>query len=162
MATEERLFDLPFVASVNVPAIVYGGNPAVYSSGGLPQFRAVVPDTATGNSRDIKGATVTTTPILGILQNSTVLPGGTTGSGGAIGPADAAQVRYFGISKVEAGGAVTTGAYVQSDGSGRAVTASAAGATNLYLMEIALTAATGAGDLIEVLLNPALMTQVNA
>ena len=162
MATGNELFDLPFVASSNVSALTYSGNPATYSSGGLPQFRAVILDTATGNSRDVKGATATSAPILGVLQNSTVLAGGTTGAGGAIGAGDQAIVRIYGVTKMEAGGAITTGSNVQVDGSGRCVTASAAGVSNNYLVGIALEAAAGSGDLITVLLMPGLMTQVNA
>lgn len=160
MATSNRLFTLPFVASSNVTAVTLTGNPPAYSSGGIPQFTAVVLDTATGNTRDIKGATVNTTPILGVLQNSTYPAGNSTP--GAIGPGDSADVMILGVTKMIAGGAVSNGDIVSVNGSGQAVTAPAAGVSNVYVIGRALTAAAAANDLIEVLLMPGAATQVNA
>lgn len=160
MATSNRLFTLPFVASSNVTAVTLTGNPPAYSSGGIPQFTAVVQDTATGNNRDVKGATVNTAPILGVLQNSTY-PAGNS-QAGAIGPADGADVMVYGVTKMVAGAAITSGALVSVNGSGQAVTAPAAGVSQVYAVGIALSAATAANDLVEVLLLPGLATQVNA
>lgn len=160
MATSNRLFTLPMVASSNVTAVTLTGNPPAYSSGGLVQFTAVVLDTATGNTRDIKGATVNTAPVLGVLQNST-FPAGNS-QAGAIGPGDGADIMVYGVTKMVAGAAVSNGALVSVDGSGRAVTAAAAGVSQTYIVGLALTAAAAANDLIEVLLLPAAATQVNA
>lgn len=159
MATQNRLFTLPFVASSNVSAITLTGNPPVYSSGGLVQFTAVILDTATGNNRDIKGATTANAPILGILQNTTVAAG--SNQSGAITAGDGADVMIYGVSKMVASGAISNGALISVNGSGQATTAAAAGATDTYVIGIALTAATEANNLIEVLLMP-LTTQVNA
>ena len=160
MATSNRLFTLPFVASSNVTAVTLSGNPPTYSSGGIPQFTAVVVDTATGNARDIKGATVNTAPILGVVQNSTY-PAGNSQSG-AIGPGDSADVMVYGVTKMVAAGAISVNALVSVNGSGQATTAPAAGVSQVYIIGIALTAATEANDLIEVLLLPGAATQVNA
>jgi len=73
---------------------------------------------------------------------------------GVISPNDAdaagkpTGVMVGGVAKVAAGAAVAAGASVQSDATGRAITAAAAD----YVQGIALEAATAAGDLIAVLL----------
>lgn len=160
MATSNRLFTLPFVASSNVTAISLSGNPPVYSSGGIQQFTAVILDTATGNTRDIKQASSANSPILGILQNSTC-PAGSNYSG-AITAGDSADVMVYGVTKMVASAAISAGALVSVTTGGQAVTAAAAGTTDTYVVGIALTAATGQFDLIEVLLQPGMTTQVNA
>ncbi|HEU5423715.1 MAG TPA: hypothetical protein VFU72_09270 [Nitrolancea sp.] len=160
MATSNRLFTLPFQASSNVTAVTLTGNPPAYSSGGLVQFTAVVFDTATGNPGDIKGATVNTAPILGVLQNSTYPAGNSTA--GAIGPGDSADIMVYGVTKMVAGAAITYGALVSVDSSGRAVTAPAAGVSQVYAIGIAKGNATALGDLVEVILLPGVATQVNA
>ena len=61
-----------------------------------------------------------------------------------------ATVGIDGVSMVEAGGAVSLFANVASDATGRA----AAAATGNYSQGMALAAATGAGEIIPVLLRP--------
>lgn len=63
---------------------------------------------------------------------------------------DKVPVDVMGIAIVEAGAAVSAGAAVKSDSSGRAITWATSGAK----IGLALTAAGAAGDMIEVLLIP--------
>jgi hypothetical protein len=63
---------------------------------------------------------------------------------------DAAPVDVLGTAVVEAGAAVSAGASLKSDSSGRAITWATSGAK----VGIALEAATAAGQMIEVLLIP--------
>jgi hypothetical protein len=62
------------------------------------------------------------------------------------------KVGISGVSKVVAGAAITAGAYVSSDSSGKAVTAASAD----FALGIARTAAGADGDVISVLLMPQL------
>jgi len=62
-----------------------------------------------------------------------------------------ADVRILGITKMEASAAITRWVAVGAAADGRAVTAGAAGAR---MLGIALSAATAAGDWIDVLLTP--------
>lgn len=64
--------------------------------------------------------------------------------------ADKVTVDVLGTAIVEAGAAVSAGASLKSDASGRAITWATSGAK----VGIALEAATGAGQMIEVLLIP--------
>lgn len=140
MATQSFTESLPFVASSNVTALTYSGNPPVYSSGGIPQYSVVVDDSAnTSKPRDIKiGANATTIP-LGIAQNAPAVTAG-----------DAVQVVTKGVSKCVAAAAITTGQLVVCTSAGQVTPAAAVGATNQYLIGMALTAATAQGDLVEV------------
>jgi hypothetical protein len=151
MAGEINLLDESFIASTNVTALTFTGNPPVYTSGGIPQFTAVVEDTGTGNILDVLLAG-TGALILGIAQD-----------GPATGPGQSLKVRRLGRSKAQASGAVTYGAIVYvANASGQLGVAPAAGATNVYAVGKAMTPATAAGDLFEVELMPGLTTQVNA
>jgi len=151
MAGEVSLFDIACQASPNVTALTFTGNPPVYTSGGIPQFVAVIEDTTTGNINDVKVAT-TGQLALGIAQD-----------GPATGPGQSLRVRELGISKAQAAGAVAYGDIVYvANSSGQLGTAPAAGATNVFAVGKARTPATQAGDLFEVLLMPGLTTQVNA
>ena len=76
------------------------------------------------------------TNVVGVLQNKPQ------------GVGHAATVGYHGVSKVVAAGAVTAGAAVGSDGSGKATSTVGAGGP----LGIALQTAAGAGELIAVLL----------
>lgn len=62
----------------------------------------------------------------------------------------AATIFTSGVSKVKAGAAVTAGANVKADASGRAILANAGS----YALGIALASAGGANELIPVLLTP--------
>jgi hypothetical protein len=68
----------------------------------------------------------------------------------AAGSGDKIPLDALGVAIVEAGAAVTTGATVKSDASGRAITWASSGAR----LGVALTAAGAAGDMIEVHLIP--------
>lgn len=161
MATQNAIFDAPYVASSNVSALVFTGNPPTYSSGGIGQFCAVTYDTATGNPRDVKLAGTNTTFVVGINQSSTALPG-PSGIGG-IGPGDSAEVRVIGISKAQASAAITVGAAVAvANASGQLGPAPALGATSVFVVGYAQTAASAAGDIFEVLLTPGATAIVNA
>lgn len=140
MAFEEQNFnDEPFVASSNVSAITWSGNPPTYSSGGIPQYYVVTADTGTGNVGDCLLASSTTVMPLGIAQE-----------GPAVGPGSSVRVRTDGISKAIAGAAISVDASLMVNGSGQVVTATAAGATNFFLIGKALTSATASGDTISV------------
>lgn len=78
----------------------------------------------------------TTTNALGVVRQSA-----------AIG--DAVTVDFLGSAIVEAGAAITAGATVNSDATGRAITWASG-----EKLGLAMQAATGAGSLIEVLLIP--------
>lgn len=152
MAFEEQNFnDEPMWASANVSAITWTGNPPTYSSGGIPQYRFVTQDTGTGNVGDVILATSTTVMPMGVAQD-----------GPAVGTSSAVRVRTDGISKVIAGGAVSVDDSLMLDGSGRVVTATAAGATNIYVVGKALTSATAIGDTISVRLRIGSTQIVNA
>lgn len=64
------------------------------------------------------------------------------------------EVMVAGIANVEAGGAITIGALVTSDASGRGVAAAPAAGANNRVIGIAMEAASAAGDIIRVLLSP--------
>lgn len=64
------------------------------------------------------------------------------------------DVALVGIAYVTAGAAITRGALLTSDASGRVVTAAPAAGANNRIVGTAMEAATAAGDVIRVLLNP--------
>lgn len=142
MAYERSLFDEPMQASSNVSTITWTGNPPTYSSGGIGQFYAVVMDTGTGNESDVKVAGATAR-IVGIAQD-----------GPAVGPGAAVTVRTLGVSKMIAGGSINVDDLIQTDSSGRGVTAAAGTTTNLAVIGIARTAASASGDTFSVFLTP--------
>lgn len=150
MAYETNLLDEPCEASSNVATVTYSGNPPVYASGGIPQFYAVVDDTGTANESDVKVAGANAA-IRGIAQD-----------GPAVGPGGAVRVRSLGISKMVAGAAIAYGALIQTDSSGRGVTAAAGTATNLPVIGVARSAATQAGDLFSIFLMPGAASLVTA
>src|SRR5690348_7623622 len=98
------------------------------------QFLAVLVSGARTVAHDSTGGSV----IYGILQNAPKL-------------GQAADVGVLGISKAMAGAAITAGAQLQSNSAGRVITATS---TN-HRFAIALEAATGAGQIISVLVNGA-------
>lgn len=156
MALELKLVDdLPGQASPNVPA------------GGIPQFTAVVLDTAAGSGPfDMIAASATTAPILGINQSvgGSMLPGATSAPNVTAG--ESMAVRVLGISKAIAGGAITPGQFVAVNASGQLVAVAslnpATTATDSYVVGVAMSAATAAGDLFSVYLIPGLTTLVTA
>ena len=64
------------------------------------------------------------------------------------------EVMMQGIAWVEAGAAITVGAPVTSDSSGRGIAAAPAAGANQRIIGFALEAAVAAGDQIRVLLSP--------
>ncbi len=58
--------DLPYVASANVPALTWSGNPPVVTSGGIPQYSVVTYDLTTGNQSDVIVASSNTVMPVGI------------------------------------------------------------------------------------------------
>lgn len=59
-----------------------------------------------------------------------------------------------GIAEVEAGAAITRGALLISDASGRGITATAVAGTNVRTLGIALASAAAAGEIIPVAVRP--------
>lgn len=64
------------------------------------------------------------------------------------------DVAVVGITYVTAGAAITRGARLMSDASGRVITAAAAAGSNVNTVGSALESASAAGDVIRVLLGP--------
>ena len=64
------------------------------------------------------------------------------------------DVAVSGVTYITAGAAITRGARLMSDASGRVITAAAAAGSNVNTVGIALESASAAGDVIRVLLNP--------
>ena len=64
------------------------------------------------------------------------------------------DVAITGITYIMAGAAITRGARLMSDASGRVITAAAAAGTNVNTVGVALESATAAGDVIRVNLIP--------
>lgn len=62
------------------------------------------------------------------------------------------DVIFTGVAFVEAGAAITLGAFVTSDATGRAVTPAPAAGTNNRIIGIAMEPAAAAGDVIRVLI----------
>lgn len=142
MATEVQGLDYSYVASSNVTALTFTGNPPVYSSGGIPQFYVVTADLADGTN----GAVT-------LAASNTVLPVGVAQDYPAVTAGQSVRVRVSGVTKAIAGAAITVGALLKANASGQVVTASALGATNEYIIGQAETAATASGDVISVRLN---------
>lgn len=63
------------------------------------------------------------------------------------------DVQHEGIGEVEAGAAVTRGALIMSDATGRGITGTAAAGTNFGVVGRALASAAGAGEIIPVALS---------
>jgi Uncharacterized conserved protein (DUF2190) len=71
-------------------------------------------------------------------------------------PNEHIDVQIDGVAYVEAGAAVAVGADVTSDSLGRGITASPAAGVNAYIAGKAQSAASAAGDIIEVQLIPSI------
>ncbi len=147
----DTLQDFSFRASANVTALTWAGNPPTYSGGGIPQYYVVTPDVTTGNAEDIIVAISTTVQPLGIAQDAP-----------ASGPGQSVRVRTGGVSKAIAGGAISYGDLLMVNASGQVVTATAAGATNFFLIGRALTAAAEIGDVISVMIEIGATQYINA
>lgn len=64
------------------------------------------------------------------------------------------DVLLSGVAELEAGAAITRGALLMSDASGRAIAATAAAGTNVRTIGTALASASAAGEIIPVELSP--------
>ncbi len=64
------------------------------------------------------------------------------------------DVALVGITYITAGAAITRGARLMSDSSGRVITAAASAGSNVYTIGVALESAAAAGDIIRVHLAP--------
>lgn len=149
MAIQTGVFDVDGVVSANAGA-------------GLAQFTAATLDSA-GNELDFIYPSGSGVFAVGIVQSvggpptvgSTTPPVNTSGQ--------SVTVRMLGITKAIAAAAVTIGQLVSVSGAvGQLGPAAAPGATNTFVVGIALTPATAQGDVFSVLLTPGLTTQVNA
>lgn len=130
--------DLSYQAASTVSAISYDANHN-YSSGGIPQFRAVKIDASGGVVNDVIVAS-TGNRIVGIIQSAP-----------ATGPSQSCSVRFNGVSKAVAKGAIAVGDQVYvGDTAGRLSTVTAEGATSVNMVGIALTSAVGDDDLFVV------------
>jgi hypothetical protein len=139
---------LQMIADSGVTAITLdsSGN---WSSGGI-QYGLCVKQNTSGSPLDVVIAS-TNDHILGIACEDP-----------AAGPSQPVEVQHLGVAKVLAGAALSLGDLVSCDSTGRVVTAAAAGATDKWLVGLALEAATAAGDLISVQLGIFGATNVNA
>ncbi len=87
-------------------------------------------------------AAAATESIFGVNSDLTIVSG------------ERVEVMTDGIAFVEAGAAVTIGALITADASGRGVAAAPAAGVNNRVIGVALDAASAAGDVIRVLLSP--------
>lgn len=149
--------DLPYVASANVPALTWSGNPPLVTSGGIPQYAVVTYDLATGNQSDVIVASSSTVMPIGVAQSAGPQPGSAVTA-----PGQSLMVRTQGISKCIAGAAITVGQLLAVNASGQVVAAPAPAATNVFLIGQAESAATAAGDLVSVRLMLGATQQVSA
>lgn len=127
----------------------------------IAQYRFVSPD-ASGNAEDVIYPTGASVPVLGVCQDVGGPPAANSTIAQVNTPGQEIAVRFLGLSKVEAGAAVSINTPITSDSSGRAVSATAAAVTSTYIHGIAMEAASAAGDLITVMLFLNMSQIVNA
>lgn len=105
------------------------------------QFRAV----AVNSDGEAVKATGAGTAFLGILRNKPAAAG------------VPAEIAIGGVSRAEAGTPVNEGDALIADSDGKVVPA---GTADIHIVGMALTAASADGDFIEVMVNPAVRTEV--
>jgi len=88
------------------------------------------------NENEVAQATAVTDKLLGVLQNKPKA-------------GEAALVRFGGTTKLVAGGTISKGDYITTDGSGQAATPAGASGEN-HVIGVALESASGSGEIIEV------------
>jgi uncharacterized protein DUF2190 len=129
-------------ASANVSALSYtstDGAVLTYSSGGIQPGIVLVADTATGLPNDVKPASVASVKCVGIAEEFA-------------GPGNPVRVCVGGVTKALAGAAFAIDDTLMVDATGRLVTATAATAN--FILGRAREAATAAGDLVSVYVEP--------
>lgn len=97
--------------------------------------------------RNVAQAAAATDSIIGVVNE---VPAG-------IATGERVDVVRVGVAWVEAGAAITRGAPITSDASGRAVTAAPAAGVNNRIIGFAEESASAAGDVIRFMLEPGLM-----
>lgn len=110
------------------------------AGGAIAEHRFVI-----GGAADFTAIQATsgpTAPILGVAEIAAAAAG------------DQTTVCVFGITRVEAGAAITRFARLTSDSTGRAVTAAPGAGVNVGTGGIALESAAAAGELISILVVP--------
>jgi len=130
-----------YITSSNVSAITWGVTNGMisYTSGGIAAGTFVMLDTSSALYSDVCQATSGTLAIGVALDEP------------AVGPGVGIQVQISGRARCKAASAISVGDRVMvGDSTGRVATASAAGATSLFLVGQALTAATIINDFVEV------------
>lgn len=133
------------MASSNVSALNFtssDGAVITYSSGGIPQFAAVVEDTAAAGTNDVTMPSGVGVKALGIAQDAP-----------AVGPGGAVRVCTRGVCKALAGGAIAVGDSVYVLNSSGQLGTMPTSATN-FSVGRAVTAATAAGDIFSVDVRP--------
>lgn len=105
----------------------------------IPANRIVKPG---ATDKHVVLATAATDAMLGVSDNLSVAVN------------ERIDVERIGISTVEAGAAITRGAFVTADATGRAITAAPAAGTSVNVIGFADETAGAAGDFIRVLLSP--------
>lgn len=116
------------------------------AGGAITQFRFVELTAGQSDPRQVTQANGLNDLVIGVCQEDISAADATAGR--------IANIALLGVSLVESGAAVTQGAKVRSDASGRAVALADAAGTNDQVAGIALDAASGAGEWIAVLLTP--------
>lgn len=132
MAYEESLKSISLNADATLA--VYTGVPGTAGSA-EPNYGKQYTFVKVTGAHQVGIASGVDDPIIGVMQNKPQVEG------------QAATVGIFGVTNMIAGAAVAAGAQVQSDTSGRAITLAAGTKRG-----VALSASTGAGQLISVLL----------
>jgi len=142
MAWEENPRFESKTASANVTALAYtstDGAVLTYSSGGIQPGIVLVADTATGLPNDVKPASVANSKVVGIAMEFA-------------GPGNPVRTAVGGVVKALAGAAFAIDDTLAVDATGRLVTAPAAAAN--FIVGRAREAATAAGDLVSVYVEP--------
>lgn len=116
------------------------------AGGAITQFRFVELVAGQTDPRQVQQVDGLGDTVIGVCQETITAQDATDGR--------IANIALIGVSLVESGGAVTQGAKVRSDASGRAVALDGTAGVNDQVAGIAFDAATGAGEWISVLLTP--------
>ncbi|MGD9644315.1 MAG: capsid cement protein [Pirellulales bacterium] len=123
--------------------------PQLVAGGNINPARFIIQDTTANNTALQAGANGKT---IGVSQDGPKDPPGTGGSSLAAAAGEMFSHFTLGqICRMEAGDAITAGDELESDTNGKAVPVAATAATVRYVGAIALEAAGGAGEFLQVL-----------